>query len=167
MGKFVSGNYHRGSKGKHQRRQHSLGPHKTVFQNNRIVRVAFGSGIPAPVGIISVAIVFAIAGIVFMIMADEVPQIKTVMSGDKVYAGPDITVVIIKNIAGAGQTAGHFGSLKLVAFPETSDVITVFVIPFGPAGEKGTDLISAKADIPRFGYHFALAATRGPELPRT
>lgn len=100
----------------------------------------------------------------FAVKADNIMKAETVMGGNKIDTAPDVTVHIVKHIAGTGQAAGQFGGLILVAFPEAANIIAVFVVPLPPAGRKSTDLIAAVADIPGFGNQLDTAGLR--ILPR-
>ena len=154
MGELVSGNQHRRAKRQKQRCQHGAGTVIAVVPNGTVCGFAFLTGIPAPVGIRAVAVVFAVGLVMLMIVTDQITQAKTIMRRYKINAGPDITVVVIKDIAGTGNAAGKLADLIFVAFPKTADNIAVFVIPFRPARRESPDLITADADIPRLGNQF-------------
>ena len=54
-------------------------------------------------------------------------------------------------IARAMQAARQFRQLVRVPAPKAANVITVAIVPLGPAGGESAELIAAGADIPGFG----------------
>ena len=124
---------------------------QAVFQYLRIGGFALGAGIPAPVAVAAVAVVFAVAEIVFGIITDQIMQGKTVMCRHKVNAGRNVAVFMVEDIAGTTETAGQIGNLVGVAFPETAYRVAVFIIPLIPPGRERANLITGIAYIPRLG----------------
>ena len=73
--------------------------------------------IPRVIVRVAVAVLFFIRLILLVVIGDQIVERKTVMSGDKIYAGPWLAPAAIKEIAGAGDTRGEIGNLAFVTFP--------------------------------------------------
>ena len=83
----------------------------------RIMRRTFDAMIPRVIVRVAVAVLFSICHILLVVIGDQIVERKSVMSGDKIYAGPWLAPAAIKEIAGAGDARGEIGNLAFVAFP--------------------------------------------------
>src|SRR5207249_5117200 len=108
----------------------------------RVVGRPLDPAIPAPIGIVPVAVVFAVCFVVLFLVADDIVQREAVMRGDKVGAGPRPAAAIAVNVGGADDARGHLGDHSLVALPEASDRVAVAAVPLGPAGREIAELIT-------------------------
>src|ERR1700709_1377522 len=102
----------------------------------------------------AVAIVFAIGRVVFFVVTEQIRQRKAVMHGDVIDAGAVRAAVMFEQMGGAGHAAGHFADQAAFAAPVAPHRAAIAVVPFRPLRRKGADLITAEAEIPRFGNQF-------------
>ncbi len=83
----------------------------------RIVRRAFDAMIPRVIVRVAVAVLFFIRLILLVVIGDQIGERKSIVSGDKIYAGPWLASAAIKKIGGARDTRGEIGNLAFIAFP--------------------------------------------------
>ncbi|MNU87423.1 hypothetical protein D3C71_772050 [compost metagenome] len=108
---------------------------------------AFSTVIIGPIVVVTVVIVLSVGLVVFLIIGNEVIQREPVMGGDEVDARPGPAAALVVEIARAEQACGEI-CRDIVALPVFAHRIAIFVVPFGPAGRKTADLITARTDIP-------------------
>ena len=97
---------------------------------------------------------FVLFLVVFLAVADEILQCETVMNGDEIDARPRSPAAISENIRRTGHPGSEIGDETLVTSPEAPDGVPILPVPLGPAGRKIAELISVRAEIPRFGNQF-------------
>ena len=66
---------------------------------------------------VAVAVLFFIRLILLGVIGDQIGERKSIVSGDKIYAGPWLASAAIKKIGGARDTRGEIGNLAFIAFP--------------------------------------------------
>ena len=82
------------------------------------------------------------------VIADEIVQREAIVRGYEVDACRGSTAKVIEYIAGGAQTRRQ-SACAYGALPEVPAHVPESVIPLGPAGRKGPDLIAAGSAIPR------------------
>src|SRR5687768_12861172 len=102
--------------------------------------------------IFSVVVAFSIGLVVLFIIRNEVIESKTIMCGHKIYARGGTTVITLIKIRTACEPGSELTKHAIGATPEIADAIPIQPIPFRPALRKFPHLVSASANIPRFGY---------------
>ena len=86
----------------------------------------------------------------FFVIAYQVIQGKAVMSSDEINAGVRLAAVLLIKVTAAGNTEGEFRQGAFITFPEVTDGITVFTVPFRPKDGEFTYLVSSFSNIPGF-----------------
>ena len=99
----------------------------------------------------AVAIVLAVRFVVLLVVAEQVLQRESVVDGNVVDAGARLAAVVVEDIRGAGHAFADVPDQACFARPETPQRAAILVVPFRPLRGKRTDLIAAKANVPRFG----------------
>ena len=114
-----------------------------------IIGWALDPVIPRIIIVVTVAVLFAVRFVVFVIVADEIGQRKSVVRRDKIDAGIGATAIVLVKIGTAGEPVSHFPDAALVPFPETANDIAVFAVPLRPQDGEISDLITAFPNVPR------------------
>src|SRR5688572_21954517 len=81
---------------------------------------------------------------------------KTVMASHEVDAGVRATAAPFVEIAAAAEPRGKLGQDAGLAFPEFANAVAVLSVPFAPQDREISDLVSARAKVPRLGDQFYL-----------
>ena len=119
--------------------------------NGGIVCLSFKTIVPGMVVIVAVAIALAVFFIVLMFVADEIVQGETVMGSEKIDAAGVLAAMAGKDRRGTGKRIGQRPGRAGVPAPEPAHVIAGAIVPFEEAFRKIAELVTAGADIPRFG----------------
>jgi len=106
--------------------------------------LTFDTAVPAQVLVSAVAIVLAVSQVVLVIVADQIPERESVMTGYKINAAGRQAMFVGIKIAATGETGCDLAYQATVAAHEAPDYIAIAAIPLRPASAgKGTHLIQA------------------------
>src|SRR5262249_31496162 len=147
-GELVAGEQHRGALRQHQGAEevaHLAGPQCIHFL---VIGRAFDATIPGAVVRMAVLVFFAVRLVVLVVVGNEVIEREPVMDGDEIDRRPRFAAAMIEYVTRAAKAGSKRASRRSTA-PEIADYITELVVPFGPAGREGPDLVAAEATIPR------------------
>src|SRR6266487_7026061 len=100
--------------------------------------------------VIAIMVLLPVGFVMFLIVANEICESKSVVGGDKINAGVRPFAIVLIKIGAASQSICHFADLPLVALPKTAHGVAIFPVPFRPQNRKIPDLIPAFAHVPRF-----------------
>ena len=120
-------------------------------QHRRIIGIPLRSAIPTAVVPLAVLIVLAIGFVMALVVADQIVEGKTVVSGDEIDAGMRAATIVLIQIGRTGQTISQLADQPALTAPVITHHIAVFTIPFAPADGELTHLITVFAHIPRLG----------------
>src|SRR3982074_1510328 len=120
--------------------------------DRRIVGRAFMAAIGAVIFAGTVAIVFAVGQVVFLVVAEQVSQREAVMHGDMIDAGAGPASIVVERVGRAGHAARHFADQAAFAAPVAPHRAAIAVIPLRPLRWKSADLIAAHSEVPGLGY---------------
>ena len=148
---FIAREQHRHALREQQRHEEIFLLLASQRQHVRARRFAFRAAIPRAVMAFAVAVVFAVGGVLLVIVRDEIAQREAVVRRDEVDAGGRMAAVMLIEIGTAGEARGEFRERGIHAAPIIARRVAVFAVPFRPARRKIADLIAAVADIPRLG----------------
>src|SRR5437773_2169588 len=157
---LIASTDHRHPLRKHQGRQHIAFLTISKFDNSRIVGWPFDSAVPTEVVVCPIAVVLAVALVMFLVVRGQVVQSEPVVRGHKVDARVRAPPTSIIEIAAAGETISQLGHLSSVPLPVAPDGISVLSVPLSPTGRKVADLVSSFPQIPRLSYEFDLLEDR-------
>src|SRR6478735_7375155 len=89
----------------------------------------------------------AIGLVVLVVVAHEVEQREAVVCRHEVHAGGGTPAVHIEHVTGGTQPRREISGTGR-ALPEITHYIAEAVVPLGPSGREGTDLVAARPAIP-------------------
>ncbi len=96
----------------------------------------------------AVLVFFAVRLVVLVVVGNEVIEREPVMDGDEINRSPGFAAAMIEYVTG-GAKAGSKRACRRSTAPEIADYIAELVVPFGPTGREGPDLVASEATIPR------------------
>src|SRR5688572_136007 len=108
----------------------------------------------------AIAVFFAVRLIMFLVVADQIMQCKSVVGGDEVDARIGLPAVVAVEIARTRESIAQVADLAGIAFPKTPCGVAIRRVPFGPENREIADLIPARAEIPRLGNELHLRDDR-------
>ena len=132
MADVVSGQNHRHTGGQEQGGDKVSFLLRTQRVDRRIIRRSFGPAIPAIIVVGAILIVFPIRFVIFVVVAHEIVERKSVVTGDEVDTGVRLPSLALVEVATAAQTSGELGEESSIAFPKPADVIPVDTVPLTP-----------------------------------
>ncbi|OIQ65637.1 hypothetical protein GALL_528020 [mine drainage metagenome] len=110
----------------------------------------------------TIAVVFAVGLVVALVVADQVPQGKTVVGNHVVDRFGRAAAAGLVQVSGAAQADGEIAPGTAASagiadsgplHPKTAHGITELVIPLQPFGCKAPALVATRANVPGFGNH--------------
>src|SRR5262249_32025437 len=119
------------------------------LDHGRIVARPFDPAIAAEILRGAVAIVLPVGLVVLLRIADQVHQREAVVDGHMIAAGARPAAMMPEPVGRRGHARAEIADQVALAAPEPSERLPVGIVPFRPAGREGTQLISARAEIPR------------------
>src|SRR4029079_13087465 len=144
-----------------EHKRHALREHKRCEQvaprlasageDCRILARTFDPAIGAVIVVRAVAVILPVRLVVFLQVAREVGERKSIMHGDVVDARPGPASVVVAEVGRAGHAAAELADEIAFACPVAPQRAAEMVIPFRPSGRKAADLIAARPNIPRLG----------------
>src|SRR5215475_4994355 len=87
----------------------------------RIISRTFDAAIPGLIIVVAIAVIVLIQLIVLFVVADQIGQCESIVSGDKVDAGVRPPAVMIIEIRASGESIRHLTNPPFIAFPKTAD----------------------------------------------
>src|SRR6185437_16912416 len=118
------------------------------------------AAIPGPVMAFAVAVVLAVGLVVLLVVGDEVVEGESVVCGDEVDAGAGPAAGRFVEVRRPGQPGRELAECRGLAPPVVTHSIAILPVPLGPQTREVADLVSALADVPRFGDQLDLADDR-------
>src|ERR1700722_17838045 len=112
------------------------------------------AAISAVIVVGAVAVVLAVGLIVFFVVAEQISQREAVMDGDVVDAGALHAAVVIEQVGRPGHAARYLADQAAFAAPVAPHRAAIAVVPLRPLRRERADLVTAHAEVPRFGDQF-------------
>src|SRR5690606_19204661 len=136
---------------KRKGRQEVLAHSVSNAQHPGCIGFSLVSPVPAVVVVRPISIVLTVGQVVLLLVADQVIQRKSVVTGDEVDARVRASIVGMKDVAGAGKTRSQLGNLSFVSAPKAAHAVAVAPVPLRPAGWKTAQTVATGTEIPRLG----------------
>jgi hypothetical protein len=99
--------------------------------------------VPRVVEVGAIAVVFAVGRIALGVVGDQVGEREPVVRGHEVERARRRPQATGEDVGGTRETGGQLAKLSRVAAPELARGIAIVIVPFGPAGRKGTEAVAS------------------------